>query len=105
MVLDRNKTPDGIDIVLWDFDYGTHFYSIMAYPIAEHTDYDNPFGVIRGKRLCLEIEFKNLEEAEQSFKELASGEKTILDFKDNIVNQNDIEYAFGDSKSKSVMIR
>ena len=93
MVLKKSQTADGIDIVLWDFEYpSTHFYSIMTYPIATRTDDKSSFGAKHGERFCLPIDFKNLEDAEKGFKELESGEKKLLDFKQSFSNKRDLEF-------------
>lgn len=92
MVLDKAKTKNGIDLVLWDFDYGnTHFYSVMAYPIAQQTDYTSNFGAKRGEKLCIDISFNTLEECKKAFNQLKTGTKTIIDFENNVSNVKDLE--------------
>lgn len=93
MVIEKGKTINNIDIVAWDFEYpNTHFYSIMAYPVAIQNDYKNPYGASRGEKICIDISFNSLEELKKAFNELIKGDKTILDFKDNITNKLDLEF-------------
>lgn len=92
MVIKKGQTKNNIDLVLWDFDYGTHFYSVMAYPIAQQTDYNNGYGARRGERICIDISFNTLEDGYKALEELENGSKTIFDYKDNIRNQKDLEF-------------
>ena len=93
MVLDKAKTKSGIDLVLWNFDYGnTHFYSVMAYPIAQQTDYASNFGARRGEKFCIDISFSTLEECKKAFNQLKEGTKTIMDFKNNVRNKEDLDF-------------
>lgn len=77
-VIRRSKTPDGMDIVLWesDFDLADN-YSIMCYPVAQNT---GSYGwVRRGETFCLTLDrfnrnaietFFNLEKGKVKIREL-----------------------------------
>lgn len=89
MVLINDYTKNGIEIVLHNFENG--LCSIMAYPIAAQTDYER-FGIERGKKFCLDINFDNLDDAKTAFQELVNGNKGIIDFKDNFWDPRDVQY-------------
>ncbi len=89
MVVMKSQTQKGIDIVLHNFETG--MCSIMAYPVAVQSDYDR-IGIERGRNFCLDISFDTLKNAKIAFKELESGKKEILDFKDNFWNPNDAQF-------------
>lgn len=64
----------------------------MAYPIAQATDWERTFGAKRGEKICIDISFENLEIAKMEFKNIENGIKDILDYKQNILNQRDLEF-------------
>lgn len=77
-VLERTKTPRGIDIQIEDwaetypnvYGYGE---TLAAYPKTVTND----------NHIRLEIEFNSHEEAKEALRALEAGEKELRDYKDN----------------------
>lgn len=78
-VLERTKTPRGIDIQIEDWEenfpniYG-YGETLAAFP-KTITNPDN--------RVRLEIEFNSYEEAKEALRALEAGEKELRDYKEN----------------------
>jgi hypothetical protein len=96
-VLERAKTPEGIDIQIedWKEDYSCfNVLSIAAYPIAKNTSKYR--WIEGGKRFRLDInKFNNDEEVKQAFNDLANGVKQITDFAEQFYNGDKDKYYMG----------
>ena len=94
-VLERAKTPDGIDIQLedWSEDYNFTGLCIAAYPIAKVS---RNF-IKEGKPFRLQIDFyrKNDDEARADYEPLKSGEKRLEDLADRFYYGKDDKRMLG----------
>jgi len=96
-VLERAKTPDGIDIQIedWKKSYScVNVLNIAAYPIAKNTSH---WGWIRaGEKFRLQIDrFKNDKEVKQAFNDLINGTKQLTDFADQYYHNDKDKYYMG----------
>lgn len=86
-ILQKGQMPDGTPIQRenWHFDYGYMAYgaTVAAYPIAK-VSIRKPFAPQQGERFRAQFDFGTPREAEQCYKQLESGEKTLKDFADKI---------------------
>lgn len=78
-VLERTKTPRGIDIQIEDWE--DNFPEVYGYGdtlAAFSKTITNPDNQVR-----LEIQFKSYEEAKEALKALEAGEKELRDYREN----------------------
>lgn len=96
-VLDRAKTPEGIDIQIEDWKETYSFINtlnIATYPIAKNTSKYR--WVEGGRRFRLNIStFNNDEEVKQAFDDLISGNKQIIDFSEQFENGDKDKFYMG----------
>lgn len=86
-VLEREKTPEGVDIQIedWTNDYDCFkTISIVAYPIAERKPQNRITWTTAGRPFRIDINRKwnNNEEVMNAFELLRTGAKTIKEFAD-----------------------
>lgn len=83
-VIERAKTPQGIDIQIedWHKDYNfiAEASTIATYPRATKTNYNRSLRYPQlDEKFRLELKFDNKEEAKQCFDDLKNGTKAIKD--------------------------
>lgn len=76
----RGKTPDGMDLVLWDHD-NDDGYTLMTYPVAKRSS-ENSFGPQKGKVFCCPL-IAGVKE----FLRLEKGETDLYRLKDKFFNR------------------
>lgn len=86
-ILQKGQTSDGTAIQReeWNEDYEFMEYgaTVAAYPIAKESA-NGLFAPKRGEKFRAAFQFNTTEEAEQCFNQLASGEKTLIDYVDRL---------------------
>ena len=96
-VIERAKTPNGIDIQIedWHKDYNfiAEASTIATYPRAKKTNYKSPLRYPElDKKFRLELRFDNKEQAKQCFDNLKNGTKTIKDYYINFDRKEYIDF-------------
>lgn len=85
-IMQKGKLPNGTNIQIedWSKDYSFKSYgsTIAAYPISNHS-LDGQFSPKKGRSFRFQLDFKNYEEAQEAFKKLVSGERTLKDYSSN----------------------
>lgn len=96
-VIERAKTPNGIDIQIEDWHKDYYFMAeastVATYPQATKTDYTSKLEYPRAnERFRLAIRFNNKDEAKQCFDNLKNGTKQLQDYHEHFTNKNYIDY-------------
>lgn len=97
-VLERAKTPEGIDIQIedWRNDYSCiNTLNIATYPIAKRSSEYRWITDGKPFRLDISRDFNNDEEVYQAFKDLISGNKIIADFSEQFYNGEKDKFLYG----------
>jgi len=86
-VLEKGKTPDGIDIQIeeWheNYDFMPYGRTLASYPISK-TDHDGAFAPKRNKIYRFSFDFISNEEAKTAFGNLLNGETTLSDYRNKL---------------------
>lgn len=96
-VIERAKTPNGIDIQIEDWHKDYYFMAeastVATYPVATKTDYTSKLEYPRANEsFRLAIRFNNKEAAKQCFDNLKNGTKTIKDYYINFDRKEYIDF-------------
>lgn len=91
-VLERAIMPNGTSIQIedWSNDYSVYPYAstLASYPKSKAT-HKGDFAPKENEKYRFHFQFKSYEETKKALEDLLSGEKSLIDFKDNFAGKKE----------------